>query len=73
MFALLINSMIYHSFGVLKNSCRNKNDYRKIIRICQKEILEYCNSKKQEYVYEMNKGIDETISVSPQCSGGYPK
>ena len=64
MFALIINSIIYRSFGLLRKPCRNKNDYRKIIRVCQKEILEYCQSADLEYALEINKGINAAILLT---------
>ena len=64
MFALIINSIIYRTFGILRKPCKNKNDYTNIIRICQKEILEYCQSEDLEYALEINNRIDEAISLT---------
>ena len=64
MFALIINSIIYRSFGLLKETCRSKNDYKKIIRACQKEILKYCQSEDLEYAVEINNRVNEAISLT---------
>lgn len=61
MFALLVNSVLYCSFGIQRKPCRNKNDYERIIRTCQKEILDYCHPEDREFAIEINKGIDEAI------------